>query len=62
MRLHAALRHYHSLGLTLAEVCDRNHLNLKPSTLRPHIRRLGLSFPDYTPLVVRMRAKTGNKL
>jgi hypothetical protein len=61
VRLDAALRYYHAQGLTLAECCDAKHLNLRPSTLMPHIRRLRLSFPDYTPLVVRMRVKEGDK-
>ena len=61
IRLDAALRYYHAQGLPLSECCDKRHLNLKMSTLLPHVRRLGLSFPDYTPLVVRMRAKRGNQ-
>lgn len=54
-RMDALLLAYHRRGLSL-EVCgDRLHLGRAQSTLKMYVRRLSLSFPDYTPRRLRRK-------
>ena len=48
-KLNAILTHFSEKGIPLAVCADKRHLNRKVSTLKRRARRLGLSFPDYTP-------------
>jgi hypothetical protein len=48
-KLNAILTHFSQKGIPLAVCADKRHLNRKVSTLKKRARRLGLSFPDYTP-------------
>ena len=52
-RMEALLRSYHKRGLTLAVCCDRKHLGRARSTLKLYVRRMALSFSDYTPRRLR---------
>lgn len=52
-RMEALIRHFHGAGLTLAVCADGKHLGRKIETLKPYVRALNLSFPDYVPLALR---------
>ena len=52
-RMEALLRSYHKRGLSLAACCDGKHLGRARSTLKLYVRRMALSFSDYTPRALR---------
>lgn len=52
-RMEALLLHFHKAGIPLSVCADSRHLGRKVSTLKPYVRRLRITFPDYVPLCLR---------
>jgi hypothetical protein len=56
-RMIEVLRHFHSLGYTLMQCCERKRMNRKPRTLLEYARYGNLVFPDSIDVAMALRER-----